>query len=187
MIHTRHTITLSRLGLMLETGNIRLVARYRLTPWFMVRRGYRKLMTHFDSVFSEGSSEFKDEVIRLKMWNKMLTLLPALHTLLASDKSEYAEELFEHYYGRKYESDEDLKLIRSEMQKISKRYKVMFRKKKTDAPAESVSFENIIQGVETILEKSHIPREIKLYQFEEYYHLALKRLNEIKLKKHGKH
>ena len=171
---------------MLETGNISLVCRYWM-PRFLCRHGYIKFMTMFDEIFSGSDKDFKQEVIRIMMWNKLKNILPMMHTLLATEDNEYAAELFEHYYGKKPESLDDLELIRNEIKRLSDRYKIMFRKKKVEAPVESVTFENIIQGVETVLEKPHIPRSIVLYQFEEYYKLGLRRIAEIKASKHGKH
>ena len=184
IFHNKYTMPLSRLSLMLETSNMRLVCRYRFVPRFIVRYGYIKFMTMFDEMFG-GGGDFKEEVVRLMMWIKIKNILRPMHSLLMTEDNEYAADLFEQNYGKRPESTEDLELIRNEMKRLSNRYKIMFRKKKIETPQESVTFENIIQGVETVLDKPYIPRDVLLYQFEQYYLRSLERIAEIKAKKHG--
>ena len=183
MMYSKYTMTLARMSLMLEIKDIRLVCKYRYVPRFVVRHWFIKLMTEFDQMFGGNSGDLKDETVRIMLWNRIKNILPMVSTLLATDDSELAGELYEHYFGKKYEAIEDLELIRNEVKRLSNRYKIMFRKKKTDETPESVTFESIILGVETVLDKPQFDREkIKLYQFKEYYDLAIDQIAQRKKK-----
>lgn len=172
---------------MLETGNTRKACRYYL-PRFIARRGYIKLMAEFDGMFGgSGSKEFQTQVVQNIMWNKIKNILPLMHTLLSTENNARAMERFEYYFGKKFEGGEDLERIANERDKLSERYKVMFRGAKAPEPIEAVTFESIIIGTETVLDRPQLSRDLVLYQFEEYYLQALIKLEELKMNKHGKH
>ena len=78
---------------------------------FLIRKHYIKLMTDFDNMFGDGADQdFIQDTVRTIMWNKVKNILPMMNQLLATDKSEAAEERFEHYFGKRFEGLDDLEL-----------------------------------------------------------------------------
>ncbi len=189
MIHDEHTMTLERMNRMMLKGNTRLMLKRGWLPRFVIRRYYVRLMKYFDDMFGDDSDkQFKDQTIRTAMWNKIHNILKPMHILLATDKSELAEGRFKHYWGRDFAGIEDLELVRNEIEKLSKRFQIMFNKKKDDDVDDSVTFENVIQGVEITLEMGFIPRNTTtLYQFRGMLDTSHKIIRQRNSSKHGKH
>ena len=183
MKHTIYTMDLDRMSRMLETGRMRLVLRRGWIPKFMLKRAFNKFMTEFEEMFSASDKDFRNDMVRVMMWNKIKNILPMMNQLLVTDENEYANELFEHYFGRKWQGMEDSKFLAKEIQRLSKRYKEMFRRKAPEH--EGVRFEQVIMSVEAVLDM-HIPRTMKLYQFKDYNDQAAKRVQELNTR-HGKH
>ena len=182
----KYQITLDEVSLMLERDDRRLLCRSRWVPGWALNRYYSRFMLEFSELFnaSEVSQLIDDDIMRLKIINRVNNILHPLYMgLLISDKPEF-KQIFYDTIGKTYNSKEDLKLIIREIERLKDKIREMGSPE--DQPKGKLSFEEVITYVEMVLERS-IDREMKLYQFKYQYDLAIKRSREWeKMKaKHG--
>lgn len=161
---------------MFETDDITLISRVRL-PKFLIRWQYTRFMRTFDEMFSGGevSKELKEESSKIALYNKIKNILPLLYLGLLYEETEYQKELFKHYFGKDFEKGEDLMLIKNEIGRLSKRFKVMYPEKEVQSGG--LTLEELIVSTESILDRT-IDRGLRLYQFKTYYDLAIKKVKD---------
>jgi galactokinase/mevalonate kinase-like predicted kinase len=174
--YTIYTMTLRRMSLMLETN------RWRMAGWR--KSHYVALMQAFDEMFAQGQDVvMHNEFTKIQMYNKIKNMLPILYMSLLLQPDDYSREVYKDLFGKYPDKGEDLTLILNEIKRMTKRYMMMFSKKQ-EQPVGDFSFEDVIVGVESVLEHP-IDRDLVLYQFKTYYDLALKRIAQID--KNGRH
>lgn len=181
MFHTKYTITLNHMSLMLELNDASMLCRIPNIPARMARRRFAKFMAQYEADFAGSDNlRFRQEIARTMAWHKIKNILPLLYTGLLYNPSEYNQSIFEHYFGYIPEVGDAVPLMRitDEIDRLSKRFKEMYNR---EAPEQqkSVSFEDIVLSVETILDRP-IDRSLKLFQFKKYYDLSLQRLKDQK-------
>jgi hypothetical protein len=129
-------------------------------------------MKVFDEMFSgqEISKAVKEESTQIAAYNKIKNILPILYLGLLYEETPYMKELYLHLFGKEFKTGEDLLIIQSEIKRLTKRYKLMYKEKPMQ---EGSTLEELIIGVEMLLDRT-IDRELKLYQFKTYHEMALK-------------
>jgi hypothetical protein len=164
---------------MFETGDFKLLKRWRWVPDFLIASQYAKFSLEFSEMFNRETINqvFDDDVFKLKIINLATNLLPVLYTGLMTTGHPYFKEVYKQRYGKDYEGLPDLKAIIAEIEKLGMRLKTMPSPVQVIEQKGAMKFEEVITYVEMILERS-IDREMKLYQFTYQYKLAVKRAEE---------
>lgn len=175
----KYSLTLNEVSRMFETGDFKILKRFKIVPAFLLVRQYERFSLEFSEMFNRDlmSQVFEDDVFKLKIINLATNLLPVLYTGLLSSDHPYFRELYKERYGKEYESLADLKSIIAEIEKLGMRLKTIPSPVAQVEAKGAMKFEEVITYVEMILERS-IDRNMKLYQFVYQYKLAVKRADE---------
>lgn len=175
----KYTLTLNEVSLMFEQDRPRMICTRRWIPAFMVTRFYQKFMLEFAEMFNakELSKMVEGDIYRMKIINRVSNILTPLYLgLMLGERPEF-KQVYYDMFGRTYMGKEDLKYIIREIDHARAKLKETTAAGDTVHRAEKTSFEEVIANVEMILERP-IDREMKLYQFEKQYRLAVKRAEE---------
>lgn len=188
ILHNKYTITLNRCSQMFETLDTSLLLRFGWLPKFLITPRFEKFMIEFNELFNskEIDSFYEDSFLKLKIFNKVNNLLPALYYGLVISDNKTFLDTFKEMYGKDYEGFNDLELIINEIKRLNIKAKDMFYEEEKKEKRETLSLEKLITNTEAVLERS-IDRTTKLFQFKHQYDLAVQRAKEFeKLKnKHG--
>jgi len=174
--HTLHTMSLDRCVRMLDSEDMRLVARVPLVP---VKGAYKRFLTEFGKTFNErGMSKLmRDELVKIKTYNRIYSLLPSMMNILwlfnEGEEYERAKQDFKNEYGKEFEGGEDLMLIVNDIRRQVKKYNLVYREKKQED--EGMSLGRLAAVVGMVMGYP-IPMNITVHQFKHHYDLALDKI-----------
>jgi len=179
---------------MLEKENPRLICIHsRHLPKAAVKKAYLRFIDQYQQMFAGHSSVMhRAETQKVLMWHKIETILPLLHRGLLYFPNDYFLGVYEEYFGDKPDPNdlekmsEALAKIKKEMERLRQYFRDTYEapQKQKAIQDEGVTFEDIIINTELVIEKV-LSRDLKLYQFEKYYHLALEIARKRKTENHG--
>lgn len=183
LFHTKYTISLSRVSLMLESDNINLVKCVPIwLPKPLVYKAYASIISEIAKLMSvkENEGKLNDHLLMLQLYNRINSLLPALYYGLSISKKPSQEMIsyFEDHYGKKPTVKEDLQLILDDIKRLTAKYNELNVKQpntETDTPSK-LNFEKLILGIELTLDNGTLPRNTKLYQLQSYYEAATEKI-----------
>lgn len=182
LIRGKYDLTLNEVSRMFETSDFSALKRFRWLPAFIALKQYERFSMEFAGMFNKDTLNnlIDNDVLRLRIEHIILNVLPVLTAGLMTGDPRFASA-FKKRYNRDYTGTaDDLELIKGEIEKLTGRYKSLVPASQIveEKGKGSLKFEEIITYTEMILERS-IDRNMKLYQFEYQYKLAVRKAEEL--------
>jgi hypothetical protein len=177
LFHNRHTISIGRLAILMDSQNINLVKRVNIPVFkFMLAKAYNRLMVEIGETLnkSELHREIESGILKVKLYNKAFNLYPALIELCSLTWDQSHLDKIEEITGYKLQKLEDRKILIEEARRLQDKYKELLVEEKK----EGVSFAQVIISVEIVL-GMNIDRNIKLYEFEYYMKAASEKIRQL--------
>jgi len=182
LYHDRYSITLGRVSMMLDKGDINMTKRFPIPlPRRWTEEAYSYMMITITMMMGKREIGIKanEQLLKISMYNKINNILPALFYGLTISKTPPAEmmEYFKNQYGHYPKSSQDFDLILQDIKRLSGKYAEIFADVKAETPAKEakLNFEKLILSLEITLERA-IDRNCKLYQLEQFYEAAVERV-----------
>lgn len=177
MFHTRHTISIGRLAILLDNKDINLVKRWNIPmPKKLIQRAYEKLIVEVGETLNKSAleKEIESGVLKIKMYNKAYNLYPAMVDLCSISWDAKHRELIKEITGIELVKLEDREALIAETKRLQDKYKELSKAQ----PVEGVSFAHIIISTEVVLDFS-ISRDIKLFEFQYYMKAASDKIKQM--------
>lgn len=177
MIHTEYTISLNRLAEMLETNNKRLILCWGWLPGYFIRLFYSGFLLRFTEMFNQDELDqrFEDEMLRVKIYNRVNNLLPSLYMGLVLDMDDRFKEIYKELFHMDYEGEVSLKRIATMINKLTTINSEIEQSQVNKVNKKGIPLSKMIAMVEIILDLP-IDRKMKLYHFKYQYNIALEKI-----------
>lgn len=177
LFHTRHTINIGNLAIMLDAKDQSKVKRLNIPlPKKMVKKAYEKLLIEVNETLNKTAleRELESGVLRVKLYNKAFNLYPALVTLVSLTWDQEHRDKIKEITGIELVKLEDRESLINETKRLQDKYKELIVKKSDDG----VSFSQVIISTEIVLDFS-ISRNIKLFEFQYYMKAASDKIKQL--------
>ena len=171
MFHNKHTITIGRLSLLMDSQNINLVKRWNMPmPKCLVRKYFKKLMTEVKESLNKTAlkNEIEKGIIKARLYNRAFNLYPALVNICSISWNKEQLDRIEEITGIKLVKLDDRDVLVNETKRLQDKYSELSVEDKKE---NGVSFEKIIISTEILLDLN-ISRDTKLYAFQHYMEAA---------------
>lgn len=177
MFHNRHTISIGRLAVLMDSRDLNLVKRFNIPlPKFMLKKAFNRLMKDVSETLNKTAleKEIESGIIKTKLFNKAFNLYPAIITLLTICWDKEHLDKIEEITGYRLTKLEDREILINETKRLQDKYKELSVQQRS----EGVSFVEVIVSTELILEMT-LPRETKLYEFQYYMKKANDKIKQL--------
>jgi len=177
LFHNKYTISIGKLGVLLDSQNINLVKRINIPmPKFLLSRAYSNLIVQVNETLNRTAlnKEIETGILRTKLYNKAFNLYPALVDLCSITWDDKHLKKIEEITGLVLKKIEDRKFLIDETVRLQDKYRELLVEEKK----EGISFIQVIINVEIILDFK-LDRNLKLYEFEYYMKMASDKIREI--------
>ena len=179
IFHNVYTMSCKTYSLLTETKKMKYLNKLKIwLPDFINRKAHKKFMVQFNEMFNEKNRKSIETQrnMQVMLFNKAFNLLPLMYKILLTKPNPEIVQDFKDKYGTEPKTMKDLEPLKNEMNQLQIKYHSLFPRDEQieEEEEKEMTFEQIIMYVEMVLEIGFIDRNMKLYQFKNYFDKSLK-------------